>query len=314
MQAVDAAATPLEHGPDSYVEAGGNLVPGWTLALLALALLLPAAVAAVDAGARASRRSQGLVAPVLWVAAYSAPLLAGLVALYLLAIVGIVPRPEFPFDPGRHGIGARAAVALVLCVAAVAGGGVVAARLASPAKWPGGSLDAALGAVSVAAAILAWLSNPYLGLLVAAAAHVWLLACGPPGRLRAAATIAAAAVTLLPLLLALAHLASALELGAEAPWFFALLLADGQIGPASAVAICLLVGALAAASMVAVQATHPCPGVRYAATMIDPRDQPPGRPRWSYPIGPGWTQVRSRDPRLPPMYLPNTKIPERSEP
>ena len=40
MLALDAAPSPLEHGPDAYVGLAGNLLPGWTLSLLALALLL----------------------------------------------------------------------------------------------------------------------------------------------------------------------------------------------------------------------------------------------------------------------------------
>ena len=255
VQAIDAADSPLEHGPSSYVEAGGNLVPGWTLALLGMALLLPAAVAAVDTLARASRRPQRLGASVLWVAGWSAPLLAGLVALYGLALVGVIARPEFPFDPGRYEIGIAAGVAFVLCCAAVAGGGLAVRRFERASRPARGPLVAGLGAVSVAAGLLAWLSNPYLGLLIAPAAHVWLLASGPPGRLRAVATIVAGVAALLPLLFALGHLASVLELGADAPWTFMLLLADGQIGLASAVAICLLCGSLAAVTASAVQAT-----------------------------------------------------------
>ena len=40
---LDAAAAPPEHGPATYLNLAGNLVPGWALALLALTLLLPAA-------------------------------------------------------------------------------------------------------------------------------------------------------------------------------------------------------------------------------------------------------------------------------
>lgn len=61
VSALDAAPRPPIHGPGAWVELSGNLVPGWALALLALALLLPAAAAAVDALLRARRRNRLLV-------------------------------------------------------------------------------------------------------------------------------------------------------------------------------------------------------------------------------------------------------------
>jgi hypothetical protein len=128
-------------------------------------------------------------------------------------------------------------------------------EIAPPADLLRGGLVAGLGATSAAAGLLAWVSNPYLGLLLAPGAHVWLLASGPPGRTRAAAMIFAAVGAIAPLLLALGHLASGLELGTDAPWTLMLLLADGQIGPVSAIAICLLCGSLAAGVAGVMQAT-----------------------------------------------------------
>lgn len=58
VSALDAAPRPPIHGPGAWVELSGNLVPGWALALLALALLLPSAAAAIDALARARRHSR----------------------------------------------------------------------------------------------------------------------------------------------------------------------------------------------------------------------------------------------------------------
>ena len=47
--AVDVAVGSPVHGPETYVELGNNLLPGWALTMLALALLAPAWVAAIDA-------------------------------------------------------------------------------------------------------------------------------------------------------------------------------------------------------------------------------------------------------------------------
>ena len=58
--ALDVAVAEPVHGPSAHIEIGRNLVPGWALAALALALILPAAVAAVDACARAMRARLGI--------------------------------------------------------------------------------------------------------------------------------------------------------------------------------------------------------------------------------------------------------------
>ena len=57
---LDAAPGPPDHGPSAYVMLSGSLVPGWTLALLALTLTLPAGVASIDGLARANRRRRRL--------------------------------------------------------------------------------------------------------------------------------------------------------------------------------------------------------------------------------------------------------------
>ena len=43
---LDATSGVVQHGPSGYIGVAGNLLPGWTIAMLALALLLPVAVGA----------------------------------------------------------------------------------------------------------------------------------------------------------------------------------------------------------------------------------------------------------------------------
>ena len=50
---------PLQHGPAAYVPLAGKLIPGWAIALLAIALLAPVAIVSIDGLARASRRERG---------------------------------------------------------------------------------------------------------------------------------------------------------------------------------------------------------------------------------------------------------------
>ena len=185
--ALDVAVSDPVHGPTAHVEVGRNLVPGWALAALALALILPAAVGAVDACARSMRERLGIRAGLAWGAACSLPFVGGLAILYALVVVGLVPRPPFPFDPALYSPGARGAVTLALVlIAAGASVAILRFRRRRPAGAPpaGGP---ALGAISSAACFALWLANPYMALLLAPAAHALAAhgrdtASGGPGR------------------------------------------------------------------------------------------------------------------------------------
>lgn len=243
LGAVDGQTEPLDRGPRTYLELGDNLVPGWTLALLALTLLLPAGVAAVDGCARAARRRQHARGGLAWAAARGLPFVAALAIVYLLALAGLVPRPPFPFDPGLYDVGGRAAAAFAVAVLALAATAVLLRRLGITALRAPDSAAPALGAVAVAATLLIWLSNPYLALLVVPAAHVWLLA-GRGGAGGKVALVAATVLACVPTVLAFVVVASALDLGKDAPWTFTLMIADGQLDFAACVGACFLAGAL----------------------------------------------------------------------
>jgi len=244
IDALDDAVEAPVHGPASYLELGDNLLPGWTLALLALTLILPALVAAVDACARAARAQTTIGAALIWAVARGLPFVGGLVVLYGLALAGVIPRPAFPFDPGLYELGGRAAVAFAAIAVAI-GAGAWLLRSPLTARRAPEPPAPALGAIAGLACLGIWLANPYLGLLCAPAAHVWVLREGPPGPARRAAVVAAAVVCALPPLAAALAVAAALDLGADAPWTFTLMVADGQIGLLTTLAACFLAGALA---------------------------------------------------------------------
>jgi hypothetical protein len=249
--AVDIATADLDPGPRTHLELGDNLVPGWTLALLALTLLIPAIVAAVDACARAARRRQHPRAGFAWAAARGLPFVGGLAAIYLLALVGLVPSPSFPFDPGLYELGGRAAAAFALVALAIAATAVlIRLRGVTPRRAPASTLPA-LGAVASLATLIVWFANPYLALLLAPAAHVWLLAPGAGTPARRGLVVAAAVVSLVPLALALTTTSSELDLGSAAPWTLTLMVADGQIGFATCLAGCFVAGSLAGAAALA---------------------------------------------------------------
>jgi hypothetical protein len=250
VSALDAAPGPPVHGPGAYLEVGGNLVPGWALATLAIALLLPALVAAVDAMARASRRG-ALSLAARWAAVRPLPLLAALVVLYVLALVGVVPRPPFPFDPQRYGIGAGELCCfgfLAICAGVVwwrLGRNRMRARLLPQAA------ATALGIGATGALAVIWIANAYLALLLVPLAHPWILQAGSrrrPGRLLVVGAIALATV---PLILGALSVAGRLDLGGAIAWHLAIAIGDGGIAVPIALAGAVLAASLGALVVVA---------------------------------------------------------------
>jgi Peptidase family M28 len=241
---IDGATSAPEHGPGTYVTLAGNLVPGWTLALIALALLLPAALASADSIRRAARAHARVGRGLAWATSRAMPLLVALLLFYFCGLVGIVARPEFPFDPNLFGVGVGQIVVMVL-LALVVGGGYYAIRgWRVPAGLPVSVAVPTLGLVAVLAVFLAWLANPYLALLLVPVAHVWLTCTLRRGPLPWPLVVGAAVVSLLPIAAAIDHTSGALALGADAPWLLLLMVGDGQFGFVTMLALCLLIGSL----------------------------------------------------------------------
>ncbi len=272
---LDAAAQPPEHGPNTYVDFSGSLVPGWALALLALTLWLPAAVASLD-GLRRATKQRGQVAWALgWAASRGLPLVSALVLLYLLALIGIVTRPTFPFDPASFAVGPGELFVMVLLAGVAAAGYRMLRGWRVPAGLREDAAGAGLGAISALAVLAAWLANPFLALILVPVAHVWLL--DARHRPLPSATVAVgAALSLTPFAAAVADLAGRLGMGSAAPWQLLLMVADGQIGFVAMVALCLLVGTLVGAVALAAKRRTSAPaadGQSAAPTRVEP--EPP---------------------------------------
>jgi hypothetical protein len=246
---------PPEHGPNTYVTAVSQMMPGWVLSLLAGTLLLPALVAAVDALARARRRRVEVVAWLRWVGAWVAPFLAGLAVAELLALVGATPPPPpapvppdvLPVDGAALAVLAGVAVAMVLALLL---GRFLAARpdprLTRP-DGPGPGVAVAL--VASAAALLLWLANPYAGLLVVPAVHLWLLVLvarvQPKRRVRGLLL----ALGALPALVVAVYYMFVLSIGPiAAAWYLLLLVTGHTVGLLTALVACAMLGALCAAA------------------------------------------------------------------
>jgi hypothetical protein len=261
--ALDLGPRP-EHGPKSYVTAVSQVMPGWALSLLAGTLLLAALVAAVDAFARVRRQRIDVLPWMRWLGAWTAPFLAGYALAELLALTGATPSPPpAPVPPGvlpvdGAALGVLAGVGVAMALALLLARWLAARpdrRLAIPGG-PGAAVAAAL--VLGVSSLLLWVANPYAGLLVVPAAHLWLLAlllAGPPPRRLRALLLGLGALP--PLLVAIYYLFALSIDPLEGAWYLLLLVTGHAVAPGTAFVGCVMLGTLCAA----VELVYRQPGV-----------------------------------------------------
>lgn len=231
LLALDAEDRQLEHGPTSYIGVAGNLLPGWTLALLALSLLIPTAVvASVSLSAAASRPSQALAAVAYPLRRWTLPPLIALFSLYFFALVGLIPDLAFPFVPGTVSPGVGGWIGISLVALIWAGSWLLFSRRrrslvsADPDTAPAGALT-----LAVCSVLLLWPVNPYLALCLAFAPLAWVFAASPKRQSRRS-RVAFVLLGLLPLGAALIELAGRLGWGWDLGWSLVYMVADRQIG------------------------------------------------------------------------------------
>jgi hypothetical protein len=246
----------LEHGPDAYVPLAGKLIPGWALALLALALLIPVGVVSIDGLVRSARRGEHWVLALAWVLSRAIPFVAVMLLAYLLAAPGAIPDPAFPFDPARFTPGVRGVAVLALLTAAFAVAVYYLHRLPLPEEGDE-PVSAAIGSLIFLSALGIWFANPYLALLLVPTAHLWLFAALPEMRGRLPLAAAAGVAGLVIPLLALVHLGGVLGSGISTPWDLLLMFTGRHFGPLALVPLCLLGACLLA--LLEVAATRPTP-------------------------------------------------------
>ncbi|HEY7452933.1 MAG TPA: hypothetical protein VH683_00115 [Thermoleophilaceae bacterium] len=259
LTAVDAGPRP-EHGPESYLQAVSQVLPGWVLSLLAGSLLLPVLVASVDAFARARRRQVDVLRWLRWLGAWLAPFLAALAVAQFLALVGATPSPPAAAVPPD-------VLPLDGPALAVLGGVLLAMALAFLlARWlstrpdpelaetPDLGAGVALGLTIAAGSLLLWFVNPYAGLLAVPAAHLWMLLALtrplPARRVRLALIALGAAPTLL---VALYYL-FALELDPlSGLWYLLMLVTGHSVGIVTSLIGCVMLAAACATAEAAVR-------------------------------------------------------------
>jgi hypothetical protein len=284
LTALDRGPRP-EHGPDSYVTAVSQVMPGWVLSLLAGTLLLPAFIAAVDAFARARRQHVSVLPWLRWVAAWVAPFLAGLAIAELLALVGATPSPPpspvppdlLPLDGPALAVlaGVGVAMALALLLARF-----LSARpdpeLRRP-EPPGAAV--ALALVTTVAALVLWLANSYAGLLTVPAAHLLLIvllaSVQPSRRVRGILLVLGA----LPALLVALYYMAALSMDPlSAAWYLLMLVTGHTVGLLTSLVGCVMLGALCASIELVYRSPVEAP--------------PPAEASGPAPLGPGFALRR----------------------
>ena len=239
---LDAGAAAITEGASSYVRLGDNTIPGWTISLLALVLLVPPALPVALELLRARRRDRTARSAIGWAAEWALVGLTPLLGLFALALVGLIPRPETPYDPGRFEVGPMELIALVFLAALAAAAWWVLGVRRMPAAPGSATLGAAAGAVCLAACVAAWLANPFLALVMAPLAHVVVIHAAS-GRRPAALAIPVALIAAVPLMAVLVHVAGALDWGAGTPWQLVVLVAGGGVGVISAAALAVAIAA-----------------------------------------------------------------------
>jgi peptidase M28-like protein len=256
MLALDATPGPVEHGPTGYIGVVDNLLPGWTIGLLALSLLVPVAIGAGSGLAAGSRSPNEAARGIVWTLVRAIPFIGALVVISFAALVGLMPSPPFPFDPGAEHLGTGGTISVVVaavfyCVCAF----FLRPLRAPPADAVATATPAAL-LLAVVAALGVWAENPYLGLIVALGLQAWLLAAARlfPGRLIATGLVL---VGLIPLAALVGDLGSRFGVGFGVWHDLLFMYTDGQLSALLALLGCVLAGA--GVAIVAVAGPGPAP-------------------------------------------------------
>jgi len=256
--------------PSPYMLISGKLVPDWAVRLLVLALLLPAAIATLDALARARRRGHSTPMWIGWVLAGAVPFLVGLVAVLLAQAAGLLSATP-PGAVGADGVpitGGDAAV-LVITVALVVASivwlrplvlrllsrvlGTSARRPETPAA-DGAAVS--LSVVMCALTFVVWVVNPFSAVLLVVGLHAWLWLAQPALRARRTVVLTLALLGIVPGVLVVVYYMAAYGLSPIGiAWSVTLMIASGKLA-AAGIYWSVALGCFASALVIAVRAAR----------------------------------------------------------
>ena len=245
VSAIDASASAPATGPGNFLWVGNNLLPGWSVGLVVLALLLPPLAVAASVLARATRDGGRIGRAFSWALEWWIPALVLCLGIYALSVVGVMPATGVPYDPAGVELGASEAIALVLLLALAGWLWWILHLRRIPAPPGPLAAGAAAGLAGVAACLLVWLANPYLALLLVPLVHL-VAVLGTKGRRPAALVTPLLVVATLPLAAALVYVASTLDWGASLPLQLVTLMAGGGIGALQAIGAVFTLASVAA--------------------------------------------------------------------
>jgi len=218
-----------------YVYLGPRLVRGWAIQLVLIASVLPFLAAAVDLFARCRRRRIPLGPAVRSLLRRGGFWLAVGALFWLLGLFGAWPSGiDRPLPPTGEAVADVPLVALGLLGAAAAAAWLVARERLLPRRRVSGEEElAGSTAALIGLGVLALVTvavNPYALLFLLPSLHAWIWL----PQLREARLWVRLGVWLIGLAgpaLLLASYATRLELGLEAPWYLASLVAVGYVEP-----------------------------------------------------------------------------------
>jgi hypothetical protein len=251
VSALDAAPSAPVDGPGNFLWTGNNILPGWSVGLVVLALLLPPLAVSASILSRARRDGGGRIGRAFsWALEWWLPGLVICLGVYGLAALDVIPSSGVPYDPARFELGVSDLIGLVLVVALAAWLWWILhlRRIPSP-PGPFG-VGAAAGLAAVAACVVVWLANPYMALLLVPLVHL-VAVLGTQGRRPAALALPVLVVAALPLVIALVYVASELGWGASTPLQLTALMAGGGIGPVQAIGCVFTLASVAAVTTAA---------------------------------------------------------------
>lgn len=251
LTALDTGPLP-RHGPSAHLIVAGQVLPGWTLSLLALTLLVPPLAVTVDGLARARRRRQVSPSWMWCVLAAALPFALAITAAKALELLGQAPAADAAaFPPARQPFDIEA-VPVLAVMAAVVGLtwllGRHALKRSRPELGDGGSPAAgvAIAVVLAVAAMAVWALNPFAALVLAPAANAWTVAALGVRRIRAFGPVLIALGLIAPAGVALYY---GLRLGLDplaGLWYLERLVTGGYVGLPALLLACVWLGLLGA--------------------------------------------------------------------